>query len=149
MRSLNYLQENKIDFKILELKEIPRTAKDVERIYGCPLNHILKTLLFIGAKPVLVVLTGDKKVDLNKLSKVTNVKILRLAKPKEIEEITGCEIGSVGPFCLGREIIFVIDEKVFTAEKVNFGSGKPDIGIEMKSSDLRKIWRGIIADISE
>ena len=63
MESIDYLKSKNIEFKTIHLDEIPRTAQDVERIYGCPLHQVLKTLIFIGeTEPIIVVLPGDKRV---------------------------------------------------------------------------------------
>jgi len=48
MKSIDYLKSKRINFKEIRLKEIPRSALDIERLYGCPLDQVLKTLLFIG-----------------------------------------------------------------------------------------------------
>lgn len=150
MKSFKFLKEKGIEFRKIELSEPPKSAQDVERLFGCSLHQVLKTLLFIGQeKPVLVVISGDKKVDLRKLEKITNLNNFRMAKPNEIKEITGYPVGGVCPFCLEKNIQKVLDECVFDSEIINIGSGTPIIGIELKSQDLKKIWDGIIEDISQ
>ena len=72
-----------------------------------------------------------------------------MAKPDEVEEITGYKIGGVCPFITKRDSIKIIDERVFKINIVNIGSGKADIGIELRSCELRKVWNGIIGDITE
>ena len=150
MKSLDYLKSKKITFKIISLNEIPRTAQDVERLYGCRLNQVLKTLVFIGeSEPVIVVLPGDKKVAMTRLREVTKQNNLRMAKPNDIERITGYTLGGVSPFGIEKNIMKIIDESVFTIKTVNVGSGKAEIGIELRSQELKKVWDGIIAHIIE
>ena len=150
MKSTEYLKSKNIEFKIIHLNEIPRTAQDVERIYGCSLHQVLKTLIFMGeTEPVIIVLPGDKRVDMNKLKKVVNQKSFRMAKPYEVEEITGYTIGGVSPFGIEKNVKKIIDRSVFKIQNVNIGSGKAEIGIEMDSEELRRVWDGIIADIIE
>lgn len=150
MKSIDYLKSKNIEFKTIHLDEIPRTAQDVERIYGCPLHQVLKTLIFIGkTKQVIVVLPGDKRVDMDKLKEVTKGNNLRMAKPDEIEEITGYTIGGISPFGIEKNVKKIIDESVFKIQTVNIGSGKAEIGIELNSEELKKAWDGIIANIIE
>lgn len=150
MKSIEYLESKNIEFKTIHLDEIPKTAQDVERIYGCSLRQVLKTLIFIGeTEPVIVVLPGDKRVDMNKLKKATKQTNLRMAKPDEIEEITGYKIGGVSPFGIEKNITKIIDESVFKTKTVNIGSGKAELGIELNSEELRKAWNGIVADVIE
>ena len=81
MNVLDYLEKQNVKFRKIHLDEIPRTAQDVERIYGCPLHQVLKTLLFIGKKSVIVVLPGDRKVNLQKLKEISKDEALKLATP--------------------------------------------------------------------
>ncbi len=147
MKTIKYLRNKGIRFKILHLKEVPKTAQDVERIYGCSLHQILKTIVFVGEKaPVIVVLPGDKKVNINKLKEITKQDYIKVAKPEEVVSITGFNIGGVSPFVQNSDIKKIIDASVFKIKVVNIGSGKDDVGIELNSMDLKKIWDGIIAD---
>ena len=150
MKSIDYLKSKNIEFKTIHLREVPKTAKDVERLYGCPLHQVLKTLVFVGKnKPVIAIVPGDKRIDINKLKKVTNQNDIKMANPSEVQEITGYNIGGVTPFGIAEDIVKIIDESVFKIEKVNIGSGKAEIGIELNSEDLKKLWDGIIAAIVE
>ena len=73
------IKNKRIQFKTIHLNEIPRSAQDVERIYGCPLNQVLKTVVFVGeTEPILVVLPGDKRVDIGKLKDITKQSNLRI-----------------------------------------------------------------------
>lgn len=150
MKSIDYLRSKNIEFKIIHLDEVPRTAQDVERIYGCPLHQVLKTLIFIGkTEPIMVVLPGDKRVDIDKLKEVTKQNSFRMAKPDEAEEITGYPIGGVSPFSSEKDVKKIIDQSIFKIKIVNIGSGKAEIGIELNSEELKKVLDGIIADIIE
>ncbi len=150
MKSIDFLEANEISFNMIHLKEIPKTAQDVERFYGCSLHQVLKSLVFLGeSKKIIAVVPGDKRVDVNKLKKVSGQMTLRIAKPDEVEELTGYSIGGVSPFGIENDIIKIIDKSIFDIETVNIGSGKAEIGIEMASQDLRKVWDGIIADVIE
>lgn len=44
MKSLEFLKSKGIKFKTIELKEMPRSAQDVEQLYGCPLSQILQNV---------------------------------------------------------------------------------------------------------
>ncbi len=148
MKSTDFLKSKEIEFKTIKLKEVPRTAQDVERIYGCPLHQVLKTLVFVGeVEPIIVVLPGDKRVNLEKLEKITN-QGLKMANPDEVKEITSYSIGGVCPFAIEAPIKKVIDKSVFDITRVNIGSGKAEIGIELESLELKKACDWTVEDIS-
>ncbi|MBI2579859.1 MAG: YbaK/EbsC family protein [Candidatus Aenigmarchaeota archaeon] len=150
MKSIEFLKNNGIGFKVIHLKEVPKSAQDVERLFGCSLHQVLKTLVFVGEKePLVVVLPGDEKAGIEKLRQISGQKSLRMAKPDEVERITGYSVGGVCPFAIENHLKKIIDKSVFDIDTVNIGSGKAEIGIELKSADLRRIWDGAIDDISE
>jgi len=150
MKSLEYLKSKNVKFKTLYYKEIPRTARDVERIYGCDLRYVLKSIVFVGeTKNVIAVVPGDRRVSVEKLKRVIGQNTLRLAKSDEVLRITGYAIGGVSPFGVGKEVEKVIDKDVFNFDVINIGSGKAEVGIEIDTKDLKRVWEGIIADISE
>ncbi len=144
------LKKEGVSFKKIELSEPPRSAKDVERLFGCSLNQVLKAIVLVGKEePVLAILPGDKRVDFQKLKEITGIHELRMASPDEITEITGYQLGGVCPFFLKNKIKKVMDKKVFEIKIVNIGGGIPILGVELKAKDLKRIWDGLIADISQ
>ena len=148
MNSIDLLKSKNIGFKIVELASEPRSANDVERLYGCPLKQVLKTLVFVGENPVIVVLQGDKRINLEKLKQLTNESDLRMAKPDEVKEITTYSVGGVTPFGVSG-VKIIIDSKVFEEEVVNIGSGEAITGIELKSNDLMQVLDAQVEEISE
>ncbi len=151
MNSIEYLKLKQIQFKKINLAAIPKTANDVVKIYGCPLEQVLKTLVFIGRKEVIVVLQGDKKVNFKKLNLIIddNYNKLRMATHKEIKKIFYKDIGNLDPFIKSEGCIKILDKKIFTMNIANMGGGIPGIGIEMKTKELKKAWNGMIEDISK
>ncbi len=150
MKSIKFLESKNVNYKLIRLNQAPKSAKDIERLYGCPLNQILKTIIFIGEKePILVVAQWDKRIDIKKLKKITNQKNIKIAKPDEVQKITGYSISWVWPLGLENKILKIIDKNVFDMETVSIGSGEPKIWIEINSQELKKIWEGMIEEIIE
>ena len=82
-------------FETIMIPNGVHTVEDVERACNCAKPKVIKTLLFVGRKPVVVLITGDKKVDVEKLKKVRGDDSLRMANKGEVSSITGfaAEIG--------------------------------------------------------
>lgn len=144
-----YLEHQGIDHKKLELSEVPKTAEDVERIYGCPIRQVLKTIIFIGSRPVVAVLPGDGQVDEDQLASVVDESSLHIASPEQVEQLTNKSIGHLDPFVRPDNCIAVLDRKVLQLERVNMGGGEPGIGIEMNTDSFIDAWDGNVEDISE
>jgi prolyl-tRNA editing enzyme YbaK/EbsC (Cys-tRNA(Pro) deacylase) len=148
--SVTWLELHKIPYRIIKLSKAPRSAQDVVELFGCPLSHVIKTLLFTNDKHVIVCLPGDKNVNIEKLKKLLNISVLKIASPQEVEHITGYKIGSVTPFIKSTEnnIEYVLDRSCLIPQRINIGSGLPEVGLEIESKDLHAFWPGIIGDIT-
>ncbi len=150
MKSLDFLKAKGIPFKVIKLAEEPKTAQDVERLYGCPLKQVLKTVVFIGeAQPLLVVVPGDQRVDLDKLKEAAGQRSLRLATAVEVQNATGYTIGGVTPLGADKSVKLVFDAGVTETPTVNIGSGKAEIGLELKSADLVKALQPLVVRVTK
>ena len=149
LTSVAYLKSKNVPFSMVRLTSIPITAQDVERLYGCGLNQVLKTLVLESDKgPIIAVLQGNKKLDFNKLKRMFGCSRAQLAPAPAVIEITGYAIGSVSPFGIPQKVMKVMDAQIFNESRLNMGSGDQLIGLELTSSDLRAVWDGIIDVIS-
>ena len=144
MRSLDYLDKNNILYNQIYLDEIPKSAKDVGRLFGCPVQQVLKTIVLIGNQPIIAIIQGDQKISFQKIKDIYNFNSLRMANPSEVEKITGYTIGKVSPFGIEKNVKKIINESVFKLKTVNIGSGSAEIGIELDSKELKKVWDGNI-----
>jgi len=145
--SVKLLQAQGIQFRFIELERSPRSAQEVEEMFGCELKQVIKTLLLTGDKDVLICVPGDKRADFNKIKKLLGVSDLRMASPSEVKEKTGFDVGGVCPFLENPNIETILDSSVLENESVNVGAGTTVTGVELRSEDLKKIWTGQIEDI--
>ena len=94
-----YLSENQIeDVKVVETSKKTDTAEAAASAHGVPVSNIVKSLLVTDDMDYyLVLVPGDKKLDLNKLSDEVDGE-MRMAIASEVKEVTGYSIGGVPPF---------------------------------------------------
>ncbi|MEM3126635.1 MAG: YbaK/EbsC family protein [Candidatus Woesearchaeota archaeon] len=148
LASVEELQQKGIKFELRQLVKPAYTAKDVEDL-GIPLSQVLKSLLFIGDEPIMVVLQGTKKVDLQKLKKLMHFRDIRLATKEETLQLTSYPIGSVSAFGLKKEIKKVLDKKALDEYEFHICAGEPDKNIVLSNQQLLKAAKWIIEDISQ
>ena len=77
------------------------TSQQAADNIGCELGQIVKSICFlVGDQPVMVLASGDQKVDDRKLAEFYSVsrKKVKVATPEQLVEIWGYEPGSVPPF---------------------------------------------------
>ena len=147
LKSTAELRKLGVLFETIVIPNGVHTVEDVERACNCAKPEVIKTLLFVGRKPIVVLMTGDKKVDLEKLKKVRGDDSLRMANKEEVSNITGFTVGTVSPFGL-REVDMIADQNVQTLNSLIMGSGKNDTLLRMTGSEFVKSFRGSFVAIA-
>ena len=112
-----------------ELKEIHtpdvKTIEDLMKFFGADPRLFMKTLVYrAGEKVVAVMVRGDREVNEVKLANFLGENEVELADAATVHEVTGAEIGFVGP--IGIKCQLLADNEV--AEMKNFivGANKKD-----------------------
>jgi len=68
---------------------------------GVMVGQIAKTiLLMVDESPVVVVISGDRRVDFKKVKALRGGKRVRLAGPEDVTTHTGFKVGAVSPIAL-------------------------------------------------
>lgn len=147
---VEYLRENNINAQIIYLKPgEAKTSISAARAVGCSLGQIAKNILLIGEKSrILVITSGDKRIDLKKVSEIFMEKF-RLATPREVLEETGYSVGGVPPFGHIKEIKKIVDTSIMRFGFVYTSGGSEDTLMKIHVEELIKACNGEILDVSE
>ncbi|MBI5478696.1 MAG: proline--tRNA ligase [Deltaproteobacteria bacterium] len=96
------------------------TVEEVTEFLGVTAQQLAKTLVYLAdAKPVAVMIRGDRDVNEPKLKAALEVEELVLASDKAVEEVTKAPVGFAGPVGLGVPLF--VDREIETM--VNFVTG--------------------------
>ena len=97
-------KENINDIEILESENAStHTAQEAADVHGVPVGNIVKSLLTCIdvegiEKFILVLVPGDKRLDLDYWQQKLGVTKIRMANAQEVKQVTGYSIGGVPPF---------------------------------------------------
>lgn len=109
-------------------------------------DQIIKTLIFkVGENFVAVMAPGDRRVDEEKLEKLTGEEV-RMAKPEEVADTTGYVIGGVSPFDL--DIPVYMEEALLEHEEVRPAAGSRVIGVEVEPEELAEAVQAVALNVS-
>lgn len=86
-----------MDLEVVSLDESTRTSQMAADALGCTVAQIAKSIVFTGDAPVVVVISGDKRVDLRKLSEYLGF-VVRIADAAAVRRSTGYVIGGGSAF---------------------------------------------------
>ena len=140
-RTLELMRELGVEGEILRHEGASgRTSSGAAEALGVPISRVLKTLIFTSkGKFVAVITRGDRRVNVKALQKVSGLKKPRLARPDEVEALTGFSPGGVPPFApLGRVPCYV-DESVLELDWVIGAAGSEYAGVKFDPSVLVKM----------
>ncbi len=96
----------------------------------------------------MCVLSGDRKIDLEKIRAIIGEKSLSFATADEVLKVTHCKIGSVPPFGNLFGIQVYLDRSLFRNENIAFNAGLSTVSIVMKLEDYIKRVKPVIEDFS-
>ena len=149
-RAERILKEFDANLNVIILEQTARTANNAATALGCNVGAIVKSLLFkSGNKFFLCLVSGDKRCSLNKLKKKLNEKDISMAKPEEVKIVTGYTIGGVSPIGHLKKIKLYIDENLSRYSKVFAAAGHPNAVFGISYSELKKLTKAEIDNITE
>ena len=134
-RVAEYISKSGLKVEMREFDGSTSSSALAARALGCSVAEIAKSVVFVGVGTAVVIISGDRKVDAEKLAKETGEK-MRIATPAEVKERTGFPIGGVPPFPHGAGIAVYPDLSLERFGAVWAAAGTPNAVFRIGASDL-------------
>tara|TARA_B100000427_G_C15011370_1_gene378393 strand:- start:7 stop:486 length:480 start_codon:yes stop_codon:yes gene_type:complete len=135
---------------IIILDTSARTALEAASSLKCEVGAIIKSLLFRTENTfILCLVAGDRKASLNKIKKTLNIKDASMASADEVKNVTGYTIGGVSPVGHLNKINIFIDNSLERFTSLFAAAGHPNCVFKINFTDLQKITKGSIREITE
>ncbi len=143
------LNKEKIDFEVMEHKPV-YTSRESAEVRGTELKQGVKALVCKTEEGFIqACVAANKELDVEKLQKLTLFKKIELSNPKDVKQVSGCNIGSVPPFGNLFDVKVYFDKTVLDNDIVAFNAGSHTKSIKMKAKDLQKIVNPIVGEFSK
>lgn len=145
-----FLKNRKIWYKIIHKDKTIHTA-DAAKATGINVHRITKNLVSMTNKGeyVLLIVPGDRKVDLKNAAKALNVQRINLVPFDKAMKISGYPPGGTPSVGHKTKMRVVIDKSIMEYETVYCGGGSRDKLIEMKLDDIKQLNHAITAKIAK
>jgi prolyl-tRNA editing enzyme YbaK/EbsC (Cys-tRNA(Pro) deacylase) len=145
-----HLEHCGLTIEVMELDESTRTATLAAEAVGSPLGAIVKSLVFLAdGKPVLVLVSGDKRADTKKLEKTLKARRVMIANADQVREATGFAIGGVPPVAHKNKLLTLVDKNLGRFETLYAAAGSPRAVFPIFYEKLVEITEGQLADVTE
>ncbi len=146
-RLRQYVEERGIETEVVTLDSSTKTSQMAADSLGCKVAQIAKSIVFTGDSPVVVVISGDKRVDTGKLSEHLGWKV-KIADADAVRNGTGYVIGGVPPFAHEPGVVVLLDSSLARFDDVWAAAGTPHSVMRLRVDYLAEVVGGGFVDLS-
>jgi Cys-tRNA(Pro)/Cys-tRNA(Cys) deacylase len=137
------LDAHSIKYEAFETPADKLGALETAQFLGVDPNVVYKTIVVTREKPrkpLLVVVPGDRRVDLKSLAAVMGEKKVFLPTEHEAESLTGLQVGGISPLALiNKGFQIVIDSSAQALGEIHVSGGMRGLNIRLSVEDLARL----------
>lgn len=147
--AMRTLEAHKVPYEVFTFSPDIHSADAVAEVLGVPPGEVYKTLVVVRSqgKPLLVLIAGDRELDLKRVARAVGDKKVRMATHREAEDLTGLQVGGISALALlGRPFDVVIDSPAMALTRVLVSAGKRGINLRLAVKDLIRVTRARVVE---
>lgn len=147
--AMRLLDRRGIAYQAFEYDPEIHSAAEAASAYGAPVAHVYKTLVLLrdAGRPLILMVRGDREVDLPLLARSIGAKSVRMAPHGEAERLTGLRVGGIGALALlDRPFDVFIDRGAAELEHIYVNPGRRGINIRLRLADLVTLTGAVQVD---
>jgi Cys-tRNA(Pro)/Cys-tRNA(Cys) deacylase len=129
------------------------SAEEVAALIGVPIEQVYKTIVVLreaatgGRKPLLVMIAGNREIDLKKLAASLGEKKLKVAKHDEAEALTGLQVGGISALALlNKPFEVCVDRPALDLPHVYVSAGQRGLNVTINVRDLIALTKAKTVD---
>lgn len=154
--AMKLLEGKKVAYQVISYPDEMRDAEAIAAEMGVPPGQVFKTLVVLppgttgkAAKPLLMMIPAHRQLDLKKVAKEVGVKKVKMASHAEAEAMTGLQVGGISALALlNKGFVIYLDASANDWAEIFVSAGQRGLDIGLKVSDLIKVTRARVADVS-
>jgi len=108
---------------------------------GVAEHHVVKTLVMQdeAAKPLIVLMHGDRKVSTKNLARQAGRKRIEPCKPEVAQRHSGYQVGGTSPFGTKKKMPIYVERSIFDLPKIYINGGRRGFLVCIDSQELNKL----------
>lgn len=150
--AMRALDQRKIPYEAHYYDDSIKTAGGVAETLGVPAAAVVKTLVMVrpSSRPMLVMVAGDKEVNLRVLARQLGAKEVQMAARAEAEHLTGLQTGGIGALALLQKPFDVyIDRDALDRDSIFVNGGRRGLNLRLKTQHLIDVTRAQPVDVGD
>ncbi len=140
--AMRFLEGQHVPYETYTFPPTIHSAEGVAQALNLPVQQVYKTLVVKRqqGRPLLVLIAGDRELDLKRLARSLEEKKLRMATHREAEKWTGLQVGGISALALlDRGLEIYIDQAATELTHVLVSAGKRGLNLRLKVKDLMRV----------
>ncbi len=125
--AMQFLQRQGVAFEIHPYRYVDHGgAAESARQLGVSERLVVKTLVMQddAARPLIVLMHGDRTVSTRNLARQIGVKAIEPCKPDVAERHSGYQVGGTSPFATRKSMPVYVEQSVLALERVYVNAGR-------------------------
>jgi len=146
---MRLLEERKVPYTAYTFPPDIHSAEGVAAVLGVPAAQVYKTLVVVRerGKPLLVMVAGDRELDLRRLAHSLGEKHLDMATHKQAEALTGLKVGGISALALlNKGFAVFIDRSALEWQEIYISAGQRGINLRLSVADLIRVTNAKVVE---
>lgn len=120
------------------------------RALGVPEHIVVKTLVMQdeSAKPLLVLMHGDRKVSTKNLARQAGVKRIEPCRPDAAQRHTAYQIGGTSPFGARKPLRVYLERSILELPKIYINGGRRGFLVGLAPGEIVRLLRPVLVDVA-
>lgn len=141
-----FLRDNGVPYTEHSYDYLPHggTAESSRQL-GVAEHQVIKTLVMQdeNAKPLLVLMHGDRQVSLKNLARAIGCKRVDPCKPEVAQRHSGYQIGGTSPFATRKAMPVVVEQSVLALPRIYINGGQRGLLVGIEPAVLTRLLGAI------
>jgi Cys-tRNA(Pro) deacylase len=120
------------------------------RELNVPEHHVVKTLVMEdeNAKPLIVLMHGDRKVSTKELARQAGVKKISPCKPEDAHRHTGYMVGGCSPFGTKKKLPVFLEKTILDLPLIYINGGRRGYLVGVHPHDILRVLEPKVVEVA-
>jgi Cys-tRNA(Pro) deacylase len=144
-----FLKANKVAYTEHEYEYVEHGGTEVSATsLGVLEHHVVKTLVMQDedAKPLIVLMHGDKKVSTKNLARQAGRKRIEPCKPEVAQRHSGYQVGGTSPFGTKKKMPIFLERSVLDLPKIYINGGRRGFLVGIAPTEITRTLAPVLVD---
>ncbi|HEY2336592.1 MAG TPA: Cys-tRNA(Pro) deacylase [Burkholderiales bacterium] len=146
-----FLKANQVAFTAHEYKYVEHGGTEVSAgSLGVPEHEVVKTLVMQDevAKPLIVLMHGDRKVSTKNLARQAGVKRIEPCKPEAAQRHSGYQVGGTSPFGTRKKLPVYMERSILGLPAIYINGGRRGFLVRIAPNEIVRTLQPQLVDVA-